>query len=150
MHPTSFTMKYFAFILTALLAIGQAALIPPVVAALDSAIQETTVIKPTFQTTKLIDGRRRISFYSDGDFAGSLTEGSPGSANNLTYVDQFNNTVSESKLLATGTQPGKVAGTEHAAALALKLPSIVSLLKKFAALIKKWGGRFFVRLHLPD
>ena len=141
-------MKYFAVILTALLAIGQAASVPQQAAALDSLILETTVDKPTFNTTELIDGRRRISFYSNGVFAGSLTEGKPGSADNLIYVDPFSNTVSESELLATSTQLGGGAGT--ADVLATKPSSLSKLLEKFAALTKKYGPRFFVRLYLPE
>lgn len=52
----------------------------------------------SFVLDKLPDGRRRVSLFNDGAFAGSVTEGGPGSTDNLIVADATNTTVSAAGL----------------------------------------------------
>jgi hypothetical protein len=52
----------------------------------------------SFVLDKLPDGRRRVSLYNDGAFAGSVTEGGPGSTDNLIVADATNTTISAAGL----------------------------------------------------
>ena len=137
-------MKYttaLAFFLS-LLALVSSALIAREAEPVDALAKDPSD-KPTFVPSTLPDGRRRITLFENGAFAGSITEGTAGSGENYTYVDPSNNAISATKFLTAETVQAQGASD------GLRFPwppisPLLKLLRRFAGLITKWGRRFFV------
>lgn len=125
--------KYLAFIiaLAGLVTLASAVIVRREPDALDRIKAAAVPIgNVTFSTATLPNGCHRISLYSNGRFAGSITEARPGHPESLIFADSTSTPIPESRLLDTKTD-----------ALNRRAVPLI-LLRLFAALIRRFGPRF--------